>query len=318
MTASSDDLPSITILTPCLNPGPHIVAAVDSVRRQNYPKLEHIILDAVSRDGSLNALAQTDGLRIVSEPDDGSHDAMNKGLRLANGEIIGFLNADDFYADGILPEVGRAFAADPDLDIVAVGTVVFEESAGGHRKLLAARDHRRADSLWFSELVFGASGFNGRFFRRRVFERFGNFDVKYDFSADRDFLNRLALSDAKRLTLPRFGYFYRSHDRSRTLNADKRNAEAFADEHRIQAIAFARRAPASERPLYLAWHAFSGAKQCYLTAKRGRPDAALVVALRMMRDDPLWPFRLPLALRERRTVRTTEEASTAAYDLPSD
>jgi hypothetical protein len=118
--------------------------------------------------------------------------------------------------------------------------------------------------------------------------------------------------------LPRFGYFYRSHDRSRTLNAEKRNAEAFADEHRIQAIAFARRAPASERPLYLAWHAFSGAKQCYLAAKRGRPDAALAIALRMTRDDPLWPFRLPLALRERRTVRTTEEASTAAYDLPSE
>ncbi len=206
-----DDLPTITILTPCLNPGPYIVAAVDSVRRQNYPKIEHIILDAVSSDGSLSALKETGGLRIVSEPDDGSHDAMNKGLRIANGEIIGFLNTDDFYGDRILLDVANAFAADPALDIVAVGTVVFEEGASGDRRLLAARDHSRADSLWFSELAFGASGFNGRFFRRRVFERFGNFDVKYDFSADRDFLNRLALSDAKRLTLPRFGYFYRSH-----------------------------------------------------------------------------------------------------------
>jgi GT2 family glycosyltransferase len=319
MNDPRDDLPTITILTPCLNPGPYIVAAVDSVRRQNYHKIEHIILDAVSSDGSLSALKETGGLRIVSEPDDGSHDAMNKGLRIANGEIIGFLNTDDFYGDRVLLDVAKAFAADPTLDIVAVGTVVFEEDASGDRRLLAARDHRHSSSLWFSELAFGASGFNGRFFRSRVFKRFGDFDVKYDFSADRDFLNRLALSDAKRLTLPRFGYFYRSHPGSRTLNADKRNAEAFADEHRIQAFAFAQRAPASERPLYLAWHAFSGAKQCYLAAKRGRPDNALMVALKMTRDDPLWPFRLPLALHERREVRIAEEASTAAYgSTPSD
>lgn len=313
MTDSADDLPTITILTPCLNPGPHIVTAVDSVRRQNYPKIEHIVLDAVSSDGSLAALKESDGLRIVSEPDNGSHDAMNKGLRLARGEIIGFLNADDFYADGVLAEVGRAFAADPALDVVAVGTVVFEERPDGGRRLLVARDHRTGDSFWLSELAFGASGFNGRFFRRRVFERFGNFEVAFDFSADRDFLNRLAVSDTKRLTLPRFGYFYRAHARSRTLNADKRNAEAFADEHRIQAMAFARRARASERPLFLAWHAFSGAKQCYLATKRGRPDTALRVALKMTQDDPLWLFRLPLALRERRAVRSAEEASTANY-----
>jgi glycosyltransferase involved in cell wall biosynthesis len=313
-----DDLPTITILTPCLNPGPLIVEAVESVRRQNYPKAEQIILDALSSDGSLAALRGIPGLRIVSERDEGSHDAMNKGVALAPGEIIGFLNADDFYADGILPEVAQAFAADPDLDVVAVGTVVFEESDGGDRRLLAARDHRRSDSLWFGELAFGASGFNGRFFRRRVFERFGNFDVKYDFSADRDFLNRLALSDAKRITLTRYGYFYRSHTRSRTLNAEKRNAEAFADEHRIQALAFARQAPAARRPLYLAWHAFSGAKQCYLTLRRGRPGAALQLAFRIMADDPFWLFRLPLAFRERREVRITEEASTAAYgSLPS-
>jgi glycosyltransferase involved in cell wall biosynthesis len=314
VSASSDDLPTITILTPCLNPGPYIAGAVESVRRQNYPKVEHIILDAVSRDGSLAALENVAGLRIVSEPDDGSHDAMNKGVRLAGGEIIGFLNADDFYGDGVLPEVAQAFAADPDLDIVAVGTVVFEEGAGTDRHLLAARDHRRADSLWFSELAFGASGFNGRFFRRRVFERFGNFDVKYDFSADRDFLNRLALSDAKRLTLPRYGYFYRSHVGSRTLNAEQRNAEAFADEHRIQALAFARRAPASARPLFLAWHAFSGAKQCYLAARHGRFDTTLIVALKMTMADPLWLCRFPLAMRERREVRVNEEESTAAYD----
>lgn len=314
MTDSSDDLPSVTILTPCLNPGPHIVAAVDSVRRQNYPKVEHIILDAVSSDNSLTALKDVPGLRIVSEPDNGSHDAMNKGVRRAGGEIIGFLNADDFYADGVLHEVARAFAADPDLDIVAVGTVVFAEDAGNRRRLLAARDHRRANSFWLSELAFGASGFNGRFFRRRVFERYGMFDVKYDFSADRDFLNRLALSEAKRLTLPRYGYFYRSHTGSRTLNAEQRNAEAFADEHRIQALDFARRAPSSERPLFLAWHAFSGAKQVYLTARRGRLDTALIVALKMMTADPLWPFRFPLAMRERREVRINEETSTAAYD----
>ena len=304
--------PRITILTPCFNAARTIAEAVASVGRQHYPDLEHIVLDAVSTDGTREILAGFPACRVVSEPDEGSHDAMNKGLRLASGEIVGFLNSDDFYADGLLAEVGRAFRDDRALDVISVGTVVFDET-GEARRTLVARDHARDGGFWLAELAFGAPGFNGRFFRRALFDRLGGFDLAYDFSADRDFLIRIALSGAKTRALPRFGYFFRSHQGSRTLNATRRNALTFTREHLVQALTFAREAtdPAKRR-LFLAWHAFDSAKLAYFALGAGRIGEALAAALRLTRDNPLWLARLPGAFALRRAVRQAEARSTEA------
>jgi glycosyltransferase involved in cell wall biosynthesis len=307
--------PRITVLTPCFNAERYIAEAVESVRCQDYPDLEHIVLDATSTDRSLEILAGFTSCRVLSEPDQGSHDAMNKGLRLATGEIVGFLNTDDAYADGLLVEVGRTFANDPALDVVVVGTVVFEETESGGRRTLVARDHRIDDGFWLAELAFGAPGFNGRFFRRRVFDRLGGFDLAYDFSADRHFLIRIALSGVKTLTLPRFGYFFRSHPASRTLDATRRNAVAFAREHIRQALAFARdiHDDPTKRRVFLAWHAFDSAKLACFELKAHGLTAALAAALRLTRDNPAWLTRLPAALSMRYAVRKAETDSTAAF-----
>ncbi len=82
--------------------------AVGSVIKQNYFPVEHIIVDGGSTDGTLDLLAQFPHLKVVSGPDNGMYDALNKGLKLAHGEIIGFLNTDDLYAPGAL-EAGRPF-----------------------------------------------------------------------------------------------------------------------------------------------------------------------------------------------------------------
>ena len=106
--------PRITVLTPCLNGARHIGEAADSVQRQRYPDLEHIVLDAGSTDGTLEILGRYPALKVVSEPDEGAHDAMNKGIREATGEIIGFLNVDDLYPDGLLELLGgRISGSDP-------------------------------------------------------------------------------------------------------------------------------------------------------------------------------------------------------------
>lgn len=304
--------PRITVITPCRNAERYIAEAVESVQRQHYPQLEHIVLDAASTDGTRAILARYPTLRVVSEPDDGPHDAMNKGLTLATGDIIGFINADDTYAEGVLGEVGRAFAEDPGLDVAVVGTVIYED-ADGTRKTLVARDHATDNGFWLAELAFGAPGFNGRFFRRRVFERVGNFDLGYYFSADRNFLVRVALANGKSRTLPRFGYFFRSHPGSFTLNAMHRNAVAFAREHIPQALDFAEatRDQPERRRLFLAWHAFDSAKLAYFELRARRLGAALAVAARLCGNNPTWPFRLPLAFALRRAVRRAEARSTA-------
>jgi len=108
------ELPSITVVTACLNSAATIEEAIESVRSQGYPRLEHVVVDGGSTDGTLEILERTEGLRYISEPDDGRVDAVNKGVAMATGDVIAWLNADDRYHPGALQAVGEAFAANPD------------------------------------------------------------------------------------------------------------------------------------------------------------------------------------------------------------
>lgn len=99
----------ISIITPCYNASAWIERAIQSVLQQDHPDWEHIIIDGKSTDGTLDVLAKYPHLRVVSEPDKGQSDAMNKGIRLVQGDVIGFLNADDYYFPGAFKAVANAF-----------------------------------------------------------------------------------------------------------------------------------------------------------------------------------------------------------------
>jgi glycosyltransferase involved in cell wall biosynthesis len=106
-------LPRITIVTPCLNAADTLEECLASVRGQGYPDLEHLVVDGGSTDGTLELLQAAERIRFISEPDEGRPDAANKGVQMASGDVIGFLNADDRYEPGALTAVGAAFAGDP-------------------------------------------------------------------------------------------------------------------------------------------------------------------------------------------------------------
>jgi glycosyltransferase involved in cell wall biosynthesis len=106
-------LPSISIVTACLNAADTIERALESVAAQAYPDVEHVVVDGGSTDGTLEILRRA-GVRFVSEPDEGRPDAVNKGVAMTSGELIGFLNADDLYEPGALRAVGEALAERPD------------------------------------------------------------------------------------------------------------------------------------------------------------------------------------------------------------
>lgn len=91
------ELPLISVVTPSLNQGAYIEENIKSVRGQNYPHFEHIIIDGGSTDGTIDILKKYDHLIWVSEKDKGQTEAINKGFKRANGEIIGWLNSDDCY-----------------------------------------------------------------------------------------------------------------------------------------------------------------------------------------------------------------------------
>lgn len=110
----------ITVITATWNSEATIVSALESVAAQEHPDIEHLIIDGGSQDETLAIVERyrRPGLRIVSEPDKGIYDALNKGLRLATGDVIGFMHSDDVYAsDTVLSEVANAFQHD-DADLV--------------------------------------------------------------------------------------------------------------------------------------------------------------------------------------------------------
>src|ERR671925_70444 len=91
----------ISVITAVLNNGRYIEDCIKSVLGQTYSNLEYIIVDGGSTDGTLDVIRMyKDRIsKLISEPDSGIYDAMNKGIRIATGDVIGFLHSDDFYAD---------------------------------------------------------------------------------------------------------------------------------------------------------------------------------------------------------------------------
>lgn len=134
----------MTVITPCLNAATTIAECLASVRAQAYPAVEHVVVDGGSTDGTLDLLRVAEGVRWVSEPDEGRADAANKGVRMSEGEVVAWLNADDRYEPGALHAVGEAFAAAP-------GAMW----ATGHCRIIDAhgREVRRAVTAYKSFLL---------------------------------------------------------------------------------------------------------------------------------------------------------------------
>ena len=108
------ELPRITIITPSFNQGDYIEQTLQSVLAQQYPNLEYLVIDGGSRDKTLDVLYRYAGrVQFLSEPDRGQSHAINKGLDLASGEIVAYLNSDDLLEPGCLMKVGRFFLDRP-------------------------------------------------------------------------------------------------------------------------------------------------------------------------------------------------------------
>ena len=116
----------ISVITPSFNSGNTIERAIQSVLDQGYPDIEHIVVDGGSTDGTLDVLKKYDHLRWVSEPDRGQVHAMNKGFEMATGDVIAYLNADDYYAPGAFSAVMAGFSGDA---VMVYGNVeVYDEA----------------------------------------------------------------------------------------------------------------------------------------------------------------------------------------------
>ncbi|HET7056698.1 MAG TPA: glycosyltransferase family 2 protein [Thermomicrobiales bacterium] len=178
----------VSIITPSLNQGRFIEQALASMRAQTCGCVEHIVVDGGSTDETLEILgrAQTAGdLRFISEADGGMYDALNKGLRMANGEILGYLNCDDAYTPWAIETAVRVLEANPDADAVFGDGLTIDESTGRQRLSLLPPFDRDALALSGS-LVQPAV-----FWRRSAYERIGGFDAGLRYVGDLDYWLRL-------------------------------------------------------------------------------------------------------------------------------
>jgi glycosyltransferase involved in cell wall biosynthesis len=219
------DTPLISIITPCLNRADFIAEAIESVVDQHYPNFEHIVMDSGSTDGTLDILRSYPHLRVVSEPDRGMYDGINKGLRLARGEIIGLLNSDDLYAEGCFDAVANAFNQTPQAQAVVGGVTTFTEGPDGPVTIETVPTIE-PEEFWV-RLTRGHPVTNAWFFRPAVFECVGHFDDRHLYSSDRYFLIRAALDGAVRpISIHKTLYHYRQHGGSATISTvDSRSLE---------------------------------------------------------------------------------------------
>ena len=124
--------PKISIVTPSYNQGEFIEGTILSVKNQNYPHYEHIIIDGGSTDNTIEIIKKyedTYNIYWISEPDKGQTDAVNKGFKMAKGEIVGWINSDDVYFSvDVLSKVAFEFLKQPNIDVVYANRVVIDES----------------------------------------------------------------------------------------------------------------------------------------------------------------------------------------------
>jgi glycosyltransferase len=120
----------VSIVTPVLNGARHLPENLQSVRAQDHPEIEHVVVDGGSTDGTLDLLRSAAGVRFTSAPDRGMYDALNRGLAMARGGILAYQNADDRYAGpGVVSRAVALLEAEPELDVV-YGDFRYVDAAG--------------------------------------------------------------------------------------------------------------------------------------------------------------------------------------------
>jgi glycosyl transferase family 2 len=182
-------LPLVSIVTPSLNQGRFVLDTIRSVLGQDYPRIEYLVVDGGSTDGTLATLARHDGaLRWISEPDGGQAAAVNKGLRMASGEILGWLNSDDVYEPGAVSAAVAYLREHPETALV-YGDAILIDASG---RELGPCTHVEPPDV--QRLIHAGDYIvqPAAFFRRAAFEAVGGLDESLHWALDYDLWLKIA------------------------------------------------------------------------------------------------------------------------------
>ena len=221
---------TFTVVTPSFNQGPFIEDTLRSVRAQVHPHVEHIVVDALSTDDTPAILDRyRDQLTaVIQEKDDGQSDAINKGFRRATGDVIAWLNADDYYFPRALTKAALAFDHDPALDVL-YGDCVYTGARGQFlRYFTEVRPFDKAALLNHSNYIMQPSCF----FRRSTVEKLGLLRAELRYTMDWDLWCRLAHAGAKFQYLPNLLSANREHGSTKTLSGGRERQREIRRIHR--------------------------------------------------------------------------------------
>ncbi len=204
------DTPLVSIVTPSLNQGAFIAECIESVLAQDYPRIEHVVVDGGSTDGTVEILRRYSHLRWVSEPDDGQAAAINDGFRMARGDIFGWINADDYYLPGaiaaavdVLVETGCGLVHGGWLKVGEDGTV-YKELPPIPWDFVEQLEARNAVAQ------------PGTLFTRHAFETVGGLDANLRYALDYELWLKLgAQFEVRQVDRPLAAY--RFHSTSKTV-----------------------------------------------------------------------------------------------------
>lgn len=178
----------VSVITVSYNSAATIADTVRSVASQTHPDIEHFVIDGRSTDDTVQVVEahRHPNLVLTSEPDNGIYDAMNKGLSRATGDVIGFLNADDFYSDAdVLARLAKAFEDDPSVE-ACFGDLFY-----------VTEDNQSVVRYWKSQPFAPGSFARGWspahptfYIRRSALDRLGSFDLSYRLAADTEMMMR--------------------------------------------------------------------------------------------------------------------------------
>jgi glycosyltransferase involved in cell wall biosynthesis len=177
--------PLVSIITVVFNGERYLEQTILSVINQTCKNIEYIVIDGGSTDGTLDIINKYDG-RIdywVSEPDSGIYDAMNKGIRLARGEIIGIINSDDYYIDNAVEKIVETAGREPEAWVFHAD-MRFEKANG------MSETWRSKETLSRSDFYHMPINHPTAFVRAACYEKYGVFDTRYKVAADYDLVVR--------------------------------------------------------------------------------------------------------------------------------
>ena len=204
--------PAISILTPSFNQGKYIEQTITSVLEQNYPSFEHIVIDGGSTDETVSILKRYDHVKWISEPDGGQADSLNKGLGMATGEIVGWINSDDFYANNVFRRVAEVFH-DTRVEWIVGDVVNYYD--GSRTENYVCSQEVTYESLTRNPDILRQQG---AFFRTNVLHRVGGWDPSLYMVMDLDLWLRLAQIKSPQMIHERTAYW--------RIHADQKSSRA--------------------------------------------------------------------------------------------